>query len=427
MASEDARYRETSQFQAWSFSPAQLAAMREKTNAIARQRIAERTLASASNPPTSNNTSHANTPDPSGHGTPNPTENSTPTLPDFLKPEEEALLVSFYVSELLRAADHLGVPDEVRATATVFFRRFFLTNSIMTYPPQEMILVALFVGSKAEGRFPRIIEFQQKFNTKQDILAGEFLLCQGNRFNFEVRHPFRALMGATMELRSYGDIDEQRIMAAEKRAHEILLFSPLMTDAYFHYTPSQIMFAALSLADRGLAERLIQETFHFVPPTTNNDNTPAVTPLPGLENSGIGRKEGGSKGITTNDERAAIVGPGIRDKVMGTIEACRNMLSTELPERKSHWTSEAIFKSQIRPVRKKLTKCRDPDRWNLSELQRQRREAGVRRADSEERPAASNGAKDAAIFGGDLSADAPEKKRRKVDGNGLEDPFGGPL
>lgn len=132
-------------------------------------------------------------------------------------------------------------------------------------------------------------------------------------------------------------------MAAEKRAHEILLFSPLMTDAYFHYTPSQIMFAALSLADRGLAERLIQETFHFVPPTTNNDNTPAVTPLPGLENSGIGRKEGGSKGITTNDERAAIVGPGIRDKVMGTIEACRNMLSTELPERKSHWTSVSGF------------------------------------------------------------------------------------
>ncbi|CCC09029.1 hypothetical protein SMACR_03142 [Sordaria macrospora] len=427
MASEDARYRETSQFEAWSFSPAQLAAMREKTNALARRRIAERMLASALNPPTSNNTSHANTPDPSGNGTPNPNENGAPTLPDFLKPEEEALLVSFYVSELLRAADHLGVPDEVRATATVFFRRFFLTNSIMTYPPQEMILVALFVGSKAEGRFPRIIEFQQKFNTKQDILAGEFLLCQGNRFNFEVRHPFRALMGAMMELRSYGDIDEQRIIAAEKRAHGILLFSPLMTDAYFHYTPSQIMFAALSLADRGLAERLIQETFHFVPPTTNNDSTPAQTPLPGSENLGTARKDGGGKGQMTNDERAAIIGTGIRDKVMGTIEACRNMLSNELPERKSHWTSESIFKSQIRPVRKKLTKCRDPDRWNLSELQRQRREQGLKREDSEERAATSKGSKDPALFGGDLVAGAPEKKRRKVDGNGLEDPFGGPL
>ena len=98
------------------------------------------------------------------------------------------------------------------------------------------------------------------------------------------------------------------------------------------------MFAALSLADRGLAERLIQETFHFVPPTTNNDNTPAQTPLPGSENSGLPRKEGG-KGTMTNDERAAIIGTGIRDKVMGTIEACRNMLSSELPERKSHWTS----------------------------------------------------------------------------------------
>lgn len=132
-------------------------------------------------------------------------------------------------------------------------------------------------------------------------------------------------------------------MAAEKRAHEILLFSPLMTDAYFHYTPSQIMFAALSLADRGLAERLIQETFHFVPPTTNNDSTPAATPLSGSESLGLSRKEGGVKGTMTNDERAAIIGTEIRDKVMGTIEACRNILSNELPERKSHWTSVSGF------------------------------------------------------------------------------------
>ena len=93
-----------------------------------------------------------------------------------------------------------------------------------------------------------------------------------------------------------------------------------------------------------------------------------------------------------------------------------------------HLTSqESIFKSQIRPVRKKLTKCRDPDRWNLSELQRQRREQGLRQEDSEERAAASKANKDAALFGGDLAAGAPPEKRRKVGGNGLEDPFGAPL
>jgi hypothetical protein len=43
--------------------------------------------------------------------------------------------------------------------------------------------------------------------TGEQILAGEFLLCQGLRFAFDVKHPFRALEGAIMELRRYGDLD----------------------------------------------------------------------------------------------------------------------------------------------------------------------------------------------------------------------------
>lgn len=37
--------------------------------------------------------------------------------------------------------------------------------------------------------------------TAEEILAGEFLLCQGIRFCFDVRHPFRALEGVILELR----------------------------------------------------------------------------------------------------------------------------------------------------------------------------------------------------------------------------------
>jgi cyclin H len=43
--------------------------------------------------------------------------------------------------------------------------------------------------------------------TGEAVLAGEFLLCQGLRFAFDVKHPFRALEGAIMELRRYGDLD----------------------------------------------------------------------------------------------------------------------------------------------------------------------------------------------------------------------------
>lgn len=176
MATEDARYRQTSQFQLWSFSPTQLSAMRESTNTAARTRIADRlaslpaTAASASAAaaanPNSASTSNANTPDPEGAfggngGNGNGNGNgrsSTPALPEFLTAPEEAQLVTFFTSELLRAGDHAEMSDEIKATAATFFKRFYVTNSVMTYPPQEMLIVALFFGCKAEGSFVSISE-----------------------------------------------------------------------------------------------------------------------------------------------------------------------------------------------------------------------------------------------------------------------------
>ncbi|GAB1314731.1 Cyclin [Madurella fahalii] len=418
MAAEDARYRQSSQYLLWSFSPSQLAAIREKTNATARSTISARLSSLPALPSNSLSapTSSANTPDPEG--------SSTPALPEFLTPAEEALLVTFYTSELLRAGDHAGMSDEIKATAAAVFRRFYVMNSIMTYPPQEMLIVALFFGCKAEGAFPSISDFGKTFGKEhpEEILAGEFLLCQGLRFALEVRNPFRALRGAVMELSLLDDIETARIAAAERRAREILRFSPLITDAYFHYTPSQIMLAALSLADRGLAERLIQETFHHVPAPANNSG--ADTPMSG---SGIDApKKGPAAGRSGGGEedKATIIGPHIRDKVLGTIEACRDMLSKELPERREHWTNKTVYKAQLQPLRKKLNKCRDPERSNLVGLQRARRQQAAHKDESDDEDGLDGGKgptgrleDDEAVFG---DADVKGQKVKKE----MEDPFG---
>ncbi|AEO56625.1 hypothetical protein MYCTH_2301751 [Thermothelomyces thermophilus ATCC 42464] len=426
MATEDERYRQSSQYQLWSFSPAQLAEMREKTNAAARARIAERlsSLPAHSNS-TSTPASSVNTPDPDG--TP------APALPEFLTAAEEAQLVTFFTSELLRAGDHAEMSDEIKATAAAFFRRFYVTNSIMTYPPQEMLIVALFFGCKAEGSFVSISDFVKTFgkDNPEEVLAGEFLLCQGLRFAIDVKHPFRALRGALMELAALPDIDRARLGAAETRAREILRFSPLITDAYFHYTPSQIMLAALSLADRGLAERLITKTFHHVsPPPDSGADTPSAS---GTDSGGAAAPSK-TPAVRPGEDKAQIIGSHLRDKVLGTIEACREMLAKELPERREHWTNKAVIKAQITPLRKKLNKCRDPERWNLIELQRTRRQQASKKADSEDddpddrKDGGNTLQSDAAVFGEPLAA-SRDNKRRKVQGNGtgLDDPFGGPL
>lgn len=66
----------------------------------------------------------------------------------------------------------------------------------------------------------------------------------------------------------------------------------------------------------------------------------------------------------------------------------------------------------MKPLRKKLQKCRDPDRVNLVALQQARREQGLN-----EKPKPGTNA-DGDVFGGDI-------KRRKVEK--ADDPFGPPL
>jgi cyclin H len=69
----------------------------------------------------------------------------------------------------------------------------------------------------------------------------------------------------------------------------------------------------------------------------------------------------------------------------------------------------------MKPLRKKLQKCRDPDRANLVNLQRARREQAMNK---EKKTAANN---DGSVFGDDL---ARETKRVKLEN---ADPFGPPL
>lgn len=270
MATEDERYRMSSQYRLWSFRRANLQEMRVKTNALAKQQIAGRL------------------------GEP---------APEFLTADEELRLVRFFTIELIRAAQFCELPTEIRSTAAIFFRRFYVTNSVMTYPPTELLKTSLFFGCKAEGFYIRLGRLAEKLSgtTAEQILAGEFLLCQGIRFAFDVRHPYRGLEGAILELRRRFPDEDSRISRAHARTREILKFSPLLTDVYFHYTPSQIMMAALQMADAGLVDMLVPEP-------------------PAAEGEEVGAR---------NDARK---------KIMGSIADCRAMLEEEPPERMtSYW------------------------------------------------------------------------------------------
>ncbi|PVH87014.1 cyclin-like protein [Cadophora sp. DSE1049] len=312
--SEDKRYRTSTQYRLWSYTPQSLLALRSSTNRIAADRVREAVRRGEV---------------------------------DCLTVEEELKLVAFYCRQTLQLGDHLKVPTDVKATAVQYIKRFYITNSLMTYHPTDILKTALFFATKTENHYFRLTKFADQIgNTKaEDVLASEFLLTQGLRFTFDVRHPFRALEGAVMELQalSKGGIPalpgggpvsgdrpsnmERRVKDAHGKAREYLKTSALLTDVYFHFTPSQIMMAALMIADSELIQWYMRTKF---PPSAGE----------------------------------------MLRKVLSTLEGCADMLRSVEPNA----DSSAAERKELKGLAKKLMKCRNPEKIDLVALQRAKRE-----------------------------------------------------
>jgi cyclin H len=219
----------------------------------------------------------------------------------------------------------------------------------MTYHPTDILKTALFFATKTENHYFNLFKFAEAIGktTAEDVLASEFLLTQGLRFTFDVRHPFRPLEGAIMELQAMssgnipalpggdpvGDLPtrmEKRVKDAHGKAREYLKISALLTDVYFHFTPSQIMMASLFIADRELTEWYI-----------------------------------GSKFPSSYAASADF-----KTKILATVEQCANMLRAvpPIPE------ASAVEKKQLQGLAKKLKKCRNPEKMDLVALQKAKRE-----------------------------------------------------
>ncbi|KAF2639020.1 hypothetical protein P280DRAFT_471008 [Massarina eburnea CBS 473.64] len=403
---EDDIYRKSSQYKHWSFTPTQLALLRQKTNVqacervkanVARQR-AQRAANALEGFNSASDSERANTPgeNGSGNGTPSANGNGnggdTPLRPDkevdCLTVAEEMRLVDKFCETVLALAAFIGAPADVTATAIQFFRRFYLYNSPMTYDGQVVARTIMFVACKTDNFSITLDEYIAKVGvTRDQILAPEYLIVQALRFNFEVKHPFRGLRGVHLEL---GEMlsgswmgmpfDErskeqrkQQLLRLPKRAggkednmterdfgkrleyvyglaSKILKETAQLTDAYFLYTPSQIMFAAQLLADE--------------PVTMFYLNTHIPSP--------------------------AIYPSSPYNKIIDTIRACALLLSSHhsytassvTPEEKAAKDKQA--NQEIKALLKKLKQCRDPDKIDLVKLNQAHKRDAVHAGELEE-------------------------------------------
>lgn len=244
----------------------------------------------------------------------------------------------------------------------------------MTYHPKQIMPSALFLSTKTENHFTSLKSFASKFSktTPEDVIAPEFLVTQGLRFTFDVRHPHRGLEGGFMELlalaagegqppppsnktskqlrqemmRIHEDgngVDEKRrledlknrIRSAHGKAKEVLKSSALLTDAYLLYTPAQIWLSALLLVD----ERLCLFYIDIKLDATTPANPPSA----------------------------------IKVKLVVTLQSCASLLRSSSGATISPSKEEL---EELKRIDKKLYDCRNPEKLDLVGINKARKREG---------------------------------------------------
>ncbi|KAL5003214.1 cyclin-like protein [Aspergillus recurvatus] len=362
---EDDIYRTSSQYRLWSFTVESLESVRKNTNSLASDRVRV-ALRRAREARQSANSSAAGTPNPNASDADSKAGEEKDI--ECLTPEEEQDLVRYYCEQIIQLGESYKppMPTIVRATAIQYLRRFYLTNSPMTYHPKAIMPCALFIATKTDNYYMSLRHFADGVpgdTTAEDIIAPEFLVMQSLRFTFDVRHPFRGLEGGIMELNAIAQglgqpaphlptqtaedlrralsslplapnnpsstsasSTSDRLARAHHNTREILKSAAQMTDAYFLYTPSQIWLAAMSIADQPLAQFYLD------------------TKLP-------------NPSETEHEHHLAH----LRAKLLQTLTSCATLLQSYKP-----LASDPEQKKAMRQIGKKLYHCQNPEKVNLA-------------------------------------------------------------
>lgn len=347
--SEDDVYRTSTQYRLWSFSPQSLTSLRTKTHDIAVERARQYAGKQAAQNGASDGSIDVE------H------KGFSANHAECLTEEEELQLVQKYCEQIRATSDHLKWAVNVKATAIQYLKRFYLSNSCMTHPPKEIYKTVLFLASKSEAIHVTASDYAKRISTDaEQVLAPEYKVMQALRFTLDVRQPYRGLKGVLMELLNMveglvavvsgaeewtgaglqaamlelpGPLEgnrtqwavpksgkitqshlEDRVQAAYSTARTILDAPALLTDVYFLYTPSQILLAAMHVADEPLT------SFYL--------STKLSMSLPS------------------------------RPKILATIHGCADMLA-------SFKQSDILSKDEKIALEQKLELCRDPSTRDL--------------------------------------------------------------
>eukprot|EP00545_Synedropsis_sp_CCMP1620_P011764 CAMPEP_0119031400 /NCGR_PEP_ID=MMETSP1176-20130426/41521_1 /TAXON_ID=265551 /ORGANISM="Synedropsis recta cf, Strain CCMP1620" /LENGTH=372 /DNA_ID=CAMNT_0006987795 /DNA_START=75 /DNA_END=1193 /DNA_ORIENTATION=+ len=272
-------YGVSTQLHGWLFRPADLNACRKRANQEARKYLAESKDGDKSTIPFYKFASGLSQRIKDGKedgmdvDAPELTSQGHP----YLEPEEEALLVTFYVAKIpsllgpFAQNAYLRREVKVTATAAALFRRFFLSNSVMLHDPKHILVAAAFMATKVEDCMTQAHHLEEGTKlmnspvTQAEILKAEYPFLGGINCDLLCFHPYKAVLALTEDLRTFLKTRKGRILATfatgEDRpiigqdlspmhnAARALVDDAVVSDIPFLYSPGQIGLAALMVAN----------------------------------------------------------------------------------------------------------------------------------------------------------------------------------
>uniref|UniRef100_A0A668W697 Cyclin-H n=1 Tax=Oreochromis aureus TaxID=47969 RepID=A0A668W697_OREAU len=172
----------------------------------------------------------------------------------FLQRHEEDVLFRHYERRLLEFCNAFKptMPKSVVGTAVMYFRRFYLSNSVMEYHPRIIMLTCTYLACKVDEFNVSSTQFVGNLVQEtpagqerilEQILEYELLLIQQLNFHLVVHNPYRPMEGLLIDLKTrYPTLESPESL---RKTADDFLTQAAMTDAGLLFSPSQIALTAI--------------------------------------------------------------------------------------------------------------------------------------------------------------------------------------
>lgn len=258
--SNDDLYRNSTQFELWSFTPNNLKETKRKANEKGAKISKEKFYAVYTKAKQENPEVFEKYP-----------EELNESIVSILTPDEESTYLDFYIQNITTTCNFFKMPTQVRLTAASFFKKFYLVNSVMEFHPKNVLYTCIFLAAKSENYFISIESYVKalKGTDASHILDLEFIVLQSLKFTLLVHHPIRPLYGFFLDFQAVllhpeqviYDVSVDTLGNLYNQAKEWLNKYFMVSDVAFLFTPPQIALASMYDTDKRITERYLKRKF----------------------------------------------------------------------------------------------------------------------------------------------------------------------